>query len=118
MPMQKLFNTSGLLYYAWYIPYGVILLILIIVYAKFLFKLPKKVKSLFMLSGLIFVFGAIGLESISGFYDELIGQQNFEYCALYTIEELFEMCGVAIFIYALLLYISDEVEHLDIKIVS
>jgi hypothetical protein len=115
-PMQNLFNTSGLLYYAWYIPYGFILLILVLVYAKFLLKLPKRVKSLFFLSGVVFVFGAIGFESISGFYDELIGQQTFEYCALYTVEELFEMCGVAIFIYALLLYMSNTFEHLNIRI--
>ncbi|MFT6731606.1 MAG: hypothetical protein ACJA1H_002949, partial [Glaciecola sp.] len=116
MPTKDLFNTSGLLYYAWYIPYGFILLFLILVYAKWLWRLPKKVKSLFIISGVVFVFGAIGLESVSGFYDELMGQNNLYYCALYTLEELFEMCGVAIFIYALLIYIFDKVEHFNVTL--
>ncbi len=115
-PMQSLFNTSGLLYYAWYIPYGAILLVLVIIYAKWLFKLPKRVMILFIISGIIFVSGAVGFEAVSGYYDELYGQDNVAYCVSYTLEETFEMCGVAIFIYALLIYMSGTIERFNIKI--
>ena len=118
-PTRNLFNTSGILYSAWYIPYGVLLFILMIVYAKFLFRLSKKVRFLFIIAGLVFVLGAIGFESISGYYQELIGRdyaKSLIYNTLITFEELFEMCGVAIFIYALLIYLSDEVEYLGLKI--
>lgn len=115
-PTQKLFNTSGLLYYAWYIPYGALLLILIVVYAKFLLRLPKKVKYLFIVAGCVFVFGAIGIEAVSGSQDELYGQENLTFYLLCTFEELFEMVGVAIFVYALLTYISETFEHVNIKL--
>ncbi|MDM9630304.1 hypothetical protein [Robiginitalea aurantiaca] len=115
MPTHKLFNTTGLLYYAWYIPYGILLLILLFIYSKFLMRLPKKIRWLFILSGFVFVFGAIGIESVSGYYDELHGQENLVFYIICTVEELFEMVGVAIFIYALLLYISDTIEHIDLK---
>jgi hypothetical protein len=46
----------------------------------------------------------------------LYGQENLVFNVLCTFEELLEMCGVAIFIYALLIYISDRIEHLNIEI--
>ena len=115
-PTQTFFNTSGLLYYAWYIPYVIILLILMIVYAKFFLKLPKNVKILFTIAGIVFIFGAVGIEAVSGYQDELYGQENLLFYALCTIEELFEMVGVAIFIYGLLTYISDKFVHVDLEI--
>lgn len=115
-PMQSLFNTTGLLYYAWFIPYVAILLVLLIIYTRWLFRLPKRVMILFIISGFTFVLGAIGFEAISGYYDELYGQDNFAYCASYTVEETLEMCGVAIFIYALLIYMSGKIERFNIKI--
>lgn len=116
VPTQKFFNTSGLLYYAWYIPYGIILSILMAVYAKFFLRLSKQIKTLFIIAGFVFVLGAVGIEAVSGFQDELNGQENLLFYTLCTIEELFEMVGVAIFIYALLTYISDTFMRLDIKI--
>lgn len=107
-PMKNLFNTSGLLYAAWFIPYVALLLILFIIYAKFIFSLPKRVMQLSIISGIVFVLGAVVFEAISGYYDELYGQENLAYCFWYSLEELFEMCGVAIFIYALLLYMSGK----------
>ena len=116
MPTQNLLNTSGLLYYAWYIPYGIILIFLLIAYSRFLMRLPKKTMFLFFIAGFVFITGAIGFEAISGYYDELYGQEHALYRVFYTIEELFEMVGVAIFIYALLLYISSEIKYLNIKV--
>jgi hypothetical protein len=115
-PTQKLFKTSGLLYYAWYIPYGIILLILVVVYAKFIFRLPKNVMYLFILAGFVFVFGAIGIEAVTGWQDELHGQDNLLFYILCTIEELFEMIGVAIFIYGLLTYISQTFGHINFRL--
>lgn len=114
-PLQMIFNTSGLLYYAWFVPYVIVLIILIFVYARFFFRLPKKVKYLFVLSGVFFLSGAVGIESISGFHDQLNGRENAIYYTLCTFEELFEMFGTAIFIYALLIYISDMPKQLNIK---
>ena len=38
-PVRNFFGTSGFLYYAWVIPYGVVLVFFIIAYSKFLFQL-------------------------------------------------------------------------------
>ena len=41
-PMEALFNTSGILYFAWFIPYVAMVIILGIAYFKFMMRLPKK----------------------------------------------------------------------------
>lgn len=114
-PTHNLLQTTGLLYYSWYIPYAILFLIIAVFYIKWFNRLPIETKKLFVLSGLIFITGAIVFEAVSGYFDELYGVSNFWYCFFYTIEELLEMLGIALFIYALLEYIS-ETKYLKIKI--
>ncbi|MBU3822775.1 hypothetical protein KO566_11945 [Flavobacteriaceae bacterium XHP0103] len=104
--VKMVIPTSGIFYYAWIIPYGIALIILFAVYYRFLFKLPRKILYLFILSGIIFVFGAIVIESFEGWEDELHGQRTLRYCLMYTFEETLEMLGVSLFIYSILSYSS------------
>jgi len=113
-PMEKLFNTSGIFYYAWFIPYGIVTIILGIAYFKFFMNLPKRVLKLFIVSAVLFISGAIGMEAIGGMYDEKYGQDNLGYYLLYTIEELLEMFGSSLFFYSLLVYITLKYEDLKI----
>jgi len=113
-PLGDLLNTSGLLYYGWIIPYGIILLIFSTMYLNFLRKLPKNIIKLFILSAVIFIIGGIGFELVAGQQIELYGNNSITHSVLYTFEESFEMLGVALFIYALLLYISDNIKNINI----
>ena len=97
-------NTSGLLYYAWVIPYGIALLVFLIVYLKFLSRLPKATAWLFVFSGLVFVMGALGFEMLGGWVEENYGINNISFYILYTCEEFLEMLGLVGFIYALIDY--------------
>ncbi len=118
VPTRDLFGTSGILYFAWVIPYIIGLCVFLILYVKFLFSLPKKIMVLFLTSGAIFIFGAVGLEMLGGMQAEFHGNRGLLYSILYTWEELFEMIGVALFIYALLEYIKTEFEFFKISIVK
>ncbi len=116
IPVQSLAGTTGgLLHYAWVIPYGIFLIILSILYFRFLLALPKKTRFLFILSAVIFVSGAIGFELFEGqlFFHE---GRNVTYAVLYTFEELFEKIGVAVFIYALLSYIANNIQELKFRL--
>lgn len=116
--VRTMLNTSGYLYFAWVIPYGIGLIIFLLVYTRFLFNLPHKMRLLFIISGFVYVSGAIGLELIGGIYYELYGEQSLSFIILATIEELLEMTGVVIFIYALSLYIDTELKDLRLSIKS
>ena len=107
-PVKEILNTPGILYYAWVIPYAAALILIVILYFNFIKKLPKNIMVLFLMSGFIFLLGAIGFETFSGWHYSISGRYDITYCILYTIEEACEMFGIAIFIYALLCYITDE----------
>ena len=113
-PLRASLGTSGVFSYAWVIPYGIAVVILFIVYLKFLFQLPRKIMYLFILSGSLFVMGAIGFEMISALQFQTVGSNNVLYGVYYTFEELLEMLGVVIFIYTLLLYIVSELDFLSL----
>jgi len=115
-PMRELLNTSGYLYYAWIIPYSIALVGFIAIYSKFLFTLPRTTMIRFVISGVIYVSGAIGFEILGGRQAELYGEVNLRFCIYYTCEEFLEMFGIAIFIHALLSYMASELKLLTISI--
>ncbi|MBN1877062.1 MAG: hypothetical protein JXA33_22760 [Anaerolineae bacterium] len=119
--VRESLNTSGLLFYAWVIPYGIALIAFVGIYFRFILRLPRKTMVLFVASGAIFVIGAIGFELLGGRYADLYGvsraNSNYlTYAFFYTCEELFEMLGIVVFIYALLSYITGQFKYLTITI--
>jgi hypothetical protein len=53
---------------------------------------------------LLFVGGALAMEMISGRHHEIYGKANLAWVALTTTEELLEMLGGIVFLYALMLH--------------
>jgi len=117
-PIKDSLGTTGVLYYAWVIPYGVATIALLVAYSRFLLALPSRYLSLFLTSGALFVSGAVGLELLGGWYDEQHGTYNLTYSILYTVEELFEFTGLSLFLYSLLSYIDDYFGGLTIYMKS
>ncbi len=115
-PVRALFNTSGFLYYAWVIPGAIFVLAFLLGFFKFIKVLPPTTKRLFLTAGTVFVSGAIGMELLSGAYADLYTEDNFTSAILTSIEEFMEMTGIVIFIYALMSYISLELNGLNLKI--
>ena len=113
---REALNTSGPLFYAWIIPYGIALIIFILAYSKFLFELPKNTMVLFLVSGITFISGAIGFEMLGGRQADLYGISNILYSFYYTCEESLEMIGIAIFIYTLLSYMVNQFESVKITV--
>lgn len=113
-PTKKLLNVSGIFYFAWIIPYSLFLIVFLLVYMKFLLQLPRGTAQLFIIAGFIYIFGAIGFESLSGLYYD----RSSIYRILYTVEEFLEMIGIVIFIYGLLKYMQSRRIELNITIRS
>ena len=109
-PMEALLNTSGVFYFAWFIPYIIVTAIIGIAYFKFMMRLPKHILKLFILAGVLFISGAVGMEMLGGMHSEKYGEQNLTYYIMYSIEETLEMSGAIVFLYALLRYITMSFE--------
>lgn len=105
-PLRSALNTSGIFHFAWVIPGSIFVLLCLLAFWGFLCVLPKKTRHLFLIAGAIYVAGSLGMEMINGYYASLFGKWNIVYAIITTLEECFEMLGIAVFIYALLSYMS------------
>ena len=69
-------------------------------------QLPSPIRRLFILAGLIYLSGAIGMETVAGhFVVPVWGDQGMKYVFCAAIEEFLEMIGIVVFMYALLTYL-------------
>jgi hypothetical protein len=109
-PVRNRLGLSGLFYFAWVVPAMGLVLLFVCVFLNFLQQLNRTTQVQFIAAGGIFVLGALGFEMLNGAVYERLGDvaANFDplYQALMTAEELLEMLGVVLFIYALVAYLN------------
>jgi len=105
--IKSYIDLSGIFYFSWVIIGIPLVLLFIFLYRKFVIDIPIKNRFQFILSGILFLSGALGMELIDGWYLASIdGTANFTYMMMTTLEETLEMLGSAFFIYSLLIYIK------------
>lgn len=108
-------DLSGYLHWTWVIPYTVLTVIVGLYFLKFVLRLPKKTRNLFFIAAFIYVFGAVALEMIEGHCGVVFGPNHYSLIVCYTAQEIMEMVGITIFIYALLDYIKPSNGNITIK---
>ncbi|MGH3090646.1 MAG: hypothetical protein ACRDSJ_25485, partial [Rubrobacteraceae bacterium] len=106
------YEPSGIFRYPWIIVYVPLTLVFVLAYLRFWLDLPSKIRTLFFVSGSLFVWGAVGAEMINGLLHDLYGQGGLLYAAMTHLEEFLEMIGIVVFVYALLSYIG---AHLNVN---
>lgn len=108
--MHGWLQTSGIFRFAWVIPYGTAAIAFGVLYLPFLWRLPGRTRGLLIIAGSMFVFGAVGMEMVAGAIAESLGSdelmmRSFSHLAASTVEEVCEMSGMMVCIYALLVHI-------------
>ena len=102
-PVRNLLAVAGPLFFAWVIPYALAVLVIGLLYLKFVWSLPVRTRGLFIGAGSLYLAGALGFESIGAWYFSRHGEmEDLPYSLLVATEEFLEMSGVILFIYALL----------------
>ena len=114
--LRKALDLGGHFYFIWVIPGAIFVVVTGLAYLKFLLHLPRKTRDFFLLAGSIYVGGALGMEMVCGYYADAVGQRNLIYGLLASVEEILEMVGVIVFIYALLSYIGSYLENIDLRV--
>ena len=108
-PVRDLLPVSGPMYFAWVIPYALAVLVIGVLYLRFVWSLAARTRGLFIGAGCLYLAGALGFESIGGWYFSLHGEvEDLTYSLLVAAEEFLEMSGIILFIYALLDYLRDR----------
>lgn len=100
--VRHLLNLGGFLYFAWVVPGLIFVAAMLIGYFKFLVALPSRFRHLLITAGALFIGGALGMEMVGAKYSTVFGSNNLGYQLLVSVEESFEMLGMAICLFALL----------------
>lgn len=97
------YNLEGFFYYAWVV-FGIAFVLVVgALYLPFLLRLPRRTAQLFVLAGCLYVGGALIVEMTGARYEFVHGGATaMTYQLIAAFEELCEMVGVLIFVYALL----------------
>lgn len=90
------FEGTGILKFAWIIPYGTLTILFGLYSLKFLFALERKFMTGYILCGTLYLLGAVGIESVSGIvYEQNNDSRSFAYLFFFTtIEESLEMLSL------------------------
>ena len=101
-------TLNSMIDFSWAIPGGIAAIIFGLMYLRFLWHLPTKTRWLFVVSGCVFVGGAVGVEMSTDWYDDEGLLNTLAYNLWNAVEEGMEMGGVVLFIHALLGYMGSE----------
>ena len=115
-PAEAVISPAGLLAFPWVIPGAIGVTLTAFIYTRFLFDLPPLTQRRFLLAGMLFVGGCLGMDMLGAWCFDRYGSQSSLYRLAQVIEEGMELLGASFFLYALLRYLSGEEEDLIISI--
>lgn len=101
-------GMSGTTHYAWAILGSVLILGFLVYFSRFIFSLPASTRNRFVMSGVIFLGGAIGVEALGGYISTLTGYDSMFYHMSVVAEESMEMLGIYLFIWSLFRYVGES----------
>lgn len=110
-PIQRHVPLDGPLYFAWVIPYSLAVLVVGLLFLKFVLRLPARTRRLVIAAGGLYLAGALGFELIAGSYLTAYGEsEELRYSLLVAGEEFLEMSGIILFLYALLDFLGERLQ--------
>jgi hypothetical protein len=102
-PMRHFLPDKGVLHFGWVVPYAILVLVVGILYLRFVLRLAAPTRGLVLTAGCLYLGGALVLEMLGGWYfSQVSGRENLQYMTIVAGEELLEMSGAILFLHALL----------------
>ena len=89
---------SGIFYFAWVVPGTIFVAVFGLIYLRFLCRIPTDLARGLVVSGIVFLTGALGLEMIDGWIAANYGEDTAIYIIGYCLEDIFEIIGVLMFV--------------------
>jgi hypothetical protein len=115
-PLQHAFHPTGALKFAWYIPYSLLILLFVVGYLRFWWRLPQATRRLFAFAGVLYVTGGIFFEMLGSKIFTVYGWDSVQFELEVMVEEGLEMTGVAVFVYAILCYLRDREGTFEVQL--
>ena len=112
VPLREFFDASGLLYFTWVIPYVIFVVALSMYMIPLFFKMDRRYLAMYLISGTLFISGAVIVELFEGRHFERFGDDVWFY-AFVTFEELLEITGMALCMFTSIHYLHTKCESID-----
>jgi hypothetical protein len=107
--------APGVFQWSWVIP-GILCVMLVgLFFVGFLKHLPVHSRTLFLVTGGLFVGGAIGIEMIGGTVAAQYGQDTLTFGLIWALKESLEMLAMSVFVYAVLDYMMTSLGAIRIQ---
>jgi hypothetical protein len=117
-PIGEALDTTGPLYFGWIVA-GIIAVVVIgLLFFRFWLAQDSRTRLLYFLAAGLYVGGGIGVEMVGSNLWYLEGGSTLAYSTVGTIEELMEMLGAIVFLYAQLQYLARHIESLQLRFVD
>lgn len=100
-PLRRLFDTPDILHYPWVVPAGIVAVAVALYLLPFVWRLPPPVRWRIILGGALFVSGALLVEAVSGWIEEVRGRDRLYHMTV-VLEESLEFLGVFLVVSAFL----------------
>jgi hypothetical protein len=100
VPLRSVLGATGLLYFPWVLVGGAFVLVVALAYLPLLASLDRRTRRRFIVSGAIYVGGALGMEVLAAPLYEAAGKNSVPELALITLEEVMELTGSTLFLLA------------------
>lgn len=103
-PLRETLHLTGVLHYAWIVPYALMVAALAVVYWRFMRSLDRVAQRHLVGAGAVFLAGAVGVEMVGGLIASSTTGTELAFVAAVTCEESLEMIGVALLLRGLVAY--------------
>jgi hypothetical protein len=110
--IQENLNVTGFFYFGWVVVGIPVVVVVGLFFLRFVLHLPAATRRGVIAAGMLYVGGALVIESISANIWYQNDGSNLTYSAVGTVEEFMEMAGVILFIHTLLHYINRHAAQL------
>jgi len=108
----------GVLHFPWVIPAGIFVAVLGACYIPFLWHIERGTAILFMVAGAVYITGVLGMDMAGAVVIEQQGEASVYHTWTQLFEELFEMLGMVLFLYALIDHLGRAAGRLQLRIAT
>jgi len=106
---------SGVFKFTWVLFAIPLVLILFFIYLNFIKHLPREIRKLVVIAGVLFISGSLVLEIIGGVHFAIYDNIR-TFLIFGTLEEFLELLGTAVFLYGLIRYMNSHMKELKIYV--
>ena len=117
-PVRDRVGDRPYLYFGWVVPGAAFVVVAGLFFLRFLLGLERVTRNRFVVAGVVYVGGVLGVELIEGAIASDRGEQNYPYIAALTVQEAMEMLGIIVFIWALLDHLRRLTGSVDVQLVA